>query len=162
MKILGVDPGKTGACCLLDTDEDQATYLCFKFDKNNIFDFNTFYAFIMQTEPNMIVMEKVQGRGGMGATSVFTFGICTGQILNTIKFSGMPFRHITPQSWQKKMHMGQNDSMKPKEKSFAAFNNLCPDYPLGRKPKMDVIDSFLIAHNEIGTYHKWSFNMFQF
>jgi len=161
MKILGVDPGKTGSCCLLDTDSNEAIYLNFKFDKNNIFDINPFYSLIMQNEPDMIVMEKVQGRGGMGATSVFTFGICTGQILNTIKFTRMPFKHITPQSWQKKMHSGQDSNMKPKEKSFAAFNNLCPSYPLGKKPKMDIIDAFLIAHNELGTYHKWVFDEFE-
>lgn len=162
MKILGVDPGKTGSCCLLDTDTNSATFLNFKVDKNNFLQADTLYAFIMQNEPDIIVMEKVQGRGGMGATAVFTFGYVTGQIVNTIKFTHMPFKHITPQSWQKKMHSGQDGSMNPKEKSLAAFNNLCPDYPLGKKPKQDIVDAFLIAHNELNTYHKWWFKEFEF
>jgi hypothetical protein len=162
MKILGVDPGKTGSCALLDTDENEVTYLDFKFDKNNFLDIDTFYAFIMQNQPDIIVMEKVQGRQGIGATATFTFGSCTGQIINTIKFTRMPFKHIGPKSWQKKMHVGQNSTMSTKEKSQAIFNNLCPDYPLGKKPKQDIIDAFLIAHNEINTFHKWKFNRFQF
>jgi len=162
MKIMAVDPGKTGSAVMLDSDYQEAIYHNFKFDKNNVFCHKPFHAMIMQLEPDIIIMEKVHGRGGMGANSVFTFGFATGQILTVIKFTEIPFKHITPQSWQKVAHEGIGSKLTAKERSMAAFHNLNPHRPLGDSPKHDIVDAFLIAHTHLTTFHRWIFKEFQF
>lgn len=161
MRILGVDPGKTGAACLLDDLTGEVIFHNFKFNKDNQFDWEPFFGFIIQNEPDLIIMERIHGRGGMNATSTFNWGICTGQIIQVIRSTKFPFRQITPKSWQKIIHEGLPSTLKPKEKSYLAYLNICPHKPIGNSPRHDIIDAFLIAQSEI-QIQKWDFKEFIF
>jgi hypothetical protein len=162
MKVIGIDPGKKGVIICLNCETSEAIYHEFKFDKNNFIDYLPVYGFLAQMESDLVVMEKVMGRGGMGATASFSFGFTTGQVLSLVRMSKTPFKHVLPAVWQKVVHIGMNSSMTAKEKSMAVFHNMCPDHPLGLKPKSDIVDAFLIAHSELLGSYRWKFSKFEF
>jgi hypothetical protein len=143
MKICGIDSGKSGAMVCLNDQNSQAIYARFKFDKQNILDAKAMSQFLYEMDPDMVVMEKVSGRSGHGATQTFNWGFIVGQ--QTLIALEHAVKFVTPQAWQKICHAGVSPSLTAKERSMVAFNNTNPNNPLGSKPNHNVVDAFLIA-----------------
>jgi Holliday junction resolvasome RuvABC endonuclease subunit len=162
MKIMAIDPGKSGCALFMDEYSDQITYHKFKFNKNNFLIYEPLNSMILSLEPDVIYIEKVQGRAGLGATQTFNFGFTTGQLIMVCMLSKIALNQITPQSWQKIAHRGINSKITPKERSMLAFNNLMPHSPLGSKPDKDIVDAFLMAYSQLNRIQKYHFNEFQY
>jgi len=146
MKVVGIDPGKNGCACLIDSKNNLIKYKKLVFNKANMLDRPQLDNWLREINPNLIVMEKVQGRGGWGATQSFNFGLICGQIMGSV--SEYPTVFPPPQTWQavscRCIMKGASDA---KERTLAAYRTMFPKNPLGLKKTYDKdrLDSFMIA-----------------
>lgn len=119
MKIVGIDPGLTGAIALLDVgtpmriqfwDTPTLKIETGKSTKNII---NVLEAadILFKIDPALIIIEKVHAMPGggertMGATSAFNFGMGYGVWLGIIGAFQIPFQQVHPATWKKAMMEG--------------------------------------------------------
>lgn len=83
-------------------------------------------------------IEKVHAMPGQGVTSMFNFGMSYGALRMAVIASGIPFRDVTPQMWQKALGCrsgGDKNVTKAKAQQF--FPNL--------KITHAIADALLIA-----------------
>lgn len=115
--VLGVDPGLSGALALHSTDGDL-----------NIWDVPTFEVMrggktkreidhaglhlillkaisISQGMLKIAFVEKVGAMPKQGVTSMFTFGMTYGALLQAVASVGISTEHVTPQKWKKEMNL---------------------------------------------------------
>lgn len=111
MKIVGVDPGLSGA---LFVTADFAPPQCHDMPttevrgKNRI-DIATLRDIIIAIGPvDLVVVEEVQGVQGTGATSAFTFGYGAGAIAGVLTALERPWRYVTPQRWTKDLAVSRD------------------------------------------------------
>lgn len=144
MRVTAFDPGKSGYIVELNSDTKTARTMPIPFRADEIICYRTVRANFDLKSSDLVILEKVSVQPVWSAASGMTFGKTVGQIQMMI--SQTTFAEVSSRTWQKEMHLGFTDSMKPKEKSAAAFYRLNPDYVHGkRKPSHDMIDAFLIA-----------------
>lgn len=151
MRLLGVDPGKNGAAVVLDTKEPLGWFYKFRFHFDGLLDKESFKWFVEDHHIDMILLEKVQGRGNWAATNNFNFGAVFGQTWLAVSCLKKPYLLVRPQQWQKKIHEGIEGKLSPKEKSACAYRNLFPHKPLPAGPRGGgvhdgVLDALLIAY----------------
>ena len=138
MRVLGIDPGRSGALCLLDTVTHTAVYSPIPW-AGKLIDYCVLDQIMGSEYAGLIALEEVRGRGGWGATQTFTFGCNYGLILAWVGVR----KHILvpPKTWQNLAHLGAKGDT-PKAKSLDSFNKINPT----SKIKNDgVIDAFHIA-----------------
>jgi len=149
LKIIGIDPGFKG--CIVELDSDTRTARCldlpYRTDKiinffkvNECFDFN---------RASMIYLERVRGRGGWGATQVFTFGTNYGQVLGFLYDKQHTL--LEPKEWQKIAYFGTFEK-DTKLRSWESFQKLNPNSGI-TKSKDGLIDAFHIARYGLFYYH---------
>ncbi len=144
MIILGIDPGKKGSFCALNTQSKTVAFMPMPLLYDMILDHKAILKFLTTTKPDITFLEKVSGRHGWGATQSFNFGCLWGQCVMAAASCDLPLKMITPQSWQKIAHAGCKSAATPKERSWEAINQLWPDHGL-KKSQDGNIDAFLIA-----------------
>jgi len=94
MRILGIDPGKSGGLALLDNHEDSAQALKMPETEMDVWDA------LYQMSPSHAFIEKVHAMPGQGVSSTFNFGRNYGMLLMALTAAGIPFTEVTPQKWQ--------------------------------------------------------------
>jgi len=144
MICIGVDPGQTGYIVELDSEKKSARVMALPYRPDGIICYRSIRAHYDLKAADLIILEKVSVQPQWSTMSGMTFGKCVGQ-LQMLLSSGR-FSEVSSRTWQKVMHLGFLDHMKPKAKSEAAFYRLNPNFELGkRKPTHDLMDAFLIA-----------------
>lgn len=156
MKIIGVDPGKTGY--VTKYDDTLKTYSFFQIPvKDDRLDSLSFYSkfcnededcFIYQDE-FIIYAEQIHSLFGMSAKSNFSFGGIFYSILAVLDMFG-EVNLIQPKEWQKEMHKGIEKNEDKKVMSLQAAQKLFPDMDFKRTPRCttpdhNLIDSLLIC-----------------
>ena len=108
--IMGIDPGQSGAYCIIDKKEGWIQRLeNFKVigeGKNKELDISDFVSTIMLYQPSLIVIEKVHAMPKQGVSSTFKFGVNYGTLIGAIKTLGYPMDKVTPQAWKKIVLVG--------------------------------------------------------
>lgn len=154
MRIGGADPGRKGVLLVLDTEHEHGWFWRLRYNKAGHLDLHSALLFLETTLPKLLVMEKVQGRQGFGATQTFNFGHATGELNAMLRYwadvKTMALHYVSPQRWQKDLHEGISDKLKPKERSALAYQRLFPHDPAGsakggKAGKEGVIDAMLLA-----------------
>jgi len=148
MIIVGIDPGKKGYCVLIDTSSTTMEKAPIEFDKAGMLDEAKLVSFLDSRQVNMILIEKVGGRVGWGASQVFNFGFGYGQIRQVV--ARYPHTLVPAQTWQKVIHAGISPKLPAKERSLLAYKQLYPNGPIqleGKQSKLNdnLIDALLIA-----------------
>lgn len=106
--VAGIDPGKTGALCILFPDDaglvfpvplvklpkETPAWSEWATNWRNALDFST---------PDLIVIEQVGARPGQGVTSMFTFGKSYGFAHALAAAVGCRIAFVTPAVWKAKM-----------------------------------------------------------
>ena len=149
MKIIGIDPGFKGCIVELDTLTRTARYLDLPFRTDKIINFHKVKGAFDFDDASMIYLEHVHGRGGWGASQVFTFGANYGQVLGFLYDKQHTL--LNPKAWQKIAHFGTL-SEGPKLKSWESFQRLNPNSGI-TKTKDGLIDAFHIARYGLFYYH---------
>lgn len=120
MRIVGIDPGITGALALTDEDETGGTiprFLDFLDmptvgeDAQRHVDETALNAWLREARPDHVWLERVTAmpsqpgpngeRRGMGATSAFHFGDTVATIRTTIRLGRWPMSLVVPGKWKK-------------------------------------------------------------
>ena len=96
MRVLGIDPGMSGAVAAYDTGTKTFQILRdFKHLQEIAFAISE-----LSTEGARAVLELVSARPGQGVSSMFTFGRATGVALGALYLTRTPFIETTPTRWQ--------------------------------------------------------------
>lgn len=112
MRILGVDPGASGALVILDTDDNNLTVFdmpCVEVKRGT--------RNVRQVSAQLVVdllhghalshafVEKVGAMPGQGVASMFAFGRAAGVIEGVLAGLCIPTTYVPPQEWQKAMRV---------------------------------------------------------
>ena len=110
MRILGIDPGGTGAAALLDRTGltvEVADMPVFKVKRGrgakNELDVLAFAHMLREWEPTVCYMEQVHGVDGDSASSAFNFGRIAGAAEAVARILSDRFEFVTPPVWKKEM-----------------------------------------------------------
>lgn len=108
MIVGGIDPGKTGALCILFPDDAGLVFRVplVKLPKETpawAEWASTWGNALCFTPPDLIVIEQVGARPGQGVTSMFTFGKSYGFAHALAAAVGCRIAFVTPAAWKPKM-----------------------------------------------------------
>lgn len=145
LAILGIDPGATGAVCLIDRNGAPLIELLAEITPGWL------RGLEYQPMDMLAVIEKVGARPGQGVTSMFTFGQGYGRILGWLEALEIPHVRVTPQIWQRDVHRGC-PAADSKARSLEAARRLFPAVnlkatPRSKTPHKGIIDALLIAEH---------------
>ena len=107
MRILGIDPGLSGALVILEDTQPiewmrMPTYIV---GKSNRVNGAAVADFIKQTNVDFTIIELVHAMPGQGVTSMFTFGHACGTVMGVLAASEITVISITPQEWKKRARL---------------------------------------------------------
>jgi hypothetical protein len=138
MKILGIDPGKTGWWVILDSENKIALGKPLCWSPDGILDIS------LIPKPDVCYIEKVHAiPGKMGAASAFSFGETFGQIRWATH--RMSVTLIGPKIWQSACLQGIDTDMENKLRSIAGFARMNPEHKFV-KLNHNFTDAFHIAN----------------
>lgn len=100
MKLLGVDPGLTGALAFLSTIRNSVEVFDMPIVGGEV-DTVGLAELIRGQAPDYAIVEQVASRPGQGVSSVFKFGMSYGAALAAIGALKIPHRRVTPAVWKK-------------------------------------------------------------
>ena len=126
---LGVDPGKTGAACLLTK---RARILFFDWPKSDSFKIvsDQIYIWSNRYDIKTVVLEKVSSMPKQGVKSMFTFGGNYRAWEMLIVCCHLPMIMPTPQKWQKGVGITKSDGPDPKSRALNVASRLFPNAEL--------------------------------
>ena len=126
-RVIGIDPGASGAIALLVGgvlisvhDMPTVTVERNKAQKRQVCPAGL-SLLMQQLSPHKAICEKVGARPGQGVSSMFSFGRSVGIIEGVLAAKQIPVTFVTPQSWQK-----QSGAAKGKDGSRQRVMELFP------------------------------------
>jgi crossover junction endodeoxyribonuclease RuvC len=139
---LGVDPGLSGACCLIDRDRKVWLLEPFKAQAAIL----AAFAFHPGCEKQikLAAIERVHAMPKQGVTSMFRFGKAVGWWEGLLSVYGVSYISPTPREWQKEF-IKPTDGNDPKERSLTVARRLFPDVDLSKKSDHNKADALLLA-----------------
>jgi hypothetical protein len=152
MKIVGIDPGKTGGLALIENRQISQLEVM---PEDSYF----LIPLLERWAPHIIYLEKAQSMPGNAGARMFNYGQYYGEIIGILKCLKIPFVLVRPQTWTKIMHKNQRGD-DPKIKSRNAALTLFPNMNFliserCRKPHEGLVDAALIAeYGAIEEYNK--------
>lgn len=157
MRIAGADPGKLGVITVLSADSAHGWYHPLNYNKAGYLDVGRVWWFLQTSKPDVLILEKVQGRGGMGATQTFNFGFACGELNALLRCYAdqgncLGLKYASPQEWQKVIHEGIGGKLKPKERTELAYERLFPHKPIPTGPKGGKINDNVVDALMLATY----------
>lgn len=96
IRILGIDPGKSGGLALIDGSGDAIAIKMPETERD-------IYEAICNYEPDRVYIEKVGAMAGQGRVSIWTFGQHYGSLRMALIAAGIPFETVAPGVWQRGM-----------------------------------------------------------
>lgn len=121
MRVLGIDPGATGALVLLRGDRISVCDMPFVLIQRGMrkekgsnkkvpryvkhTDAAMLAGIIKMYRPDHAWVEKVHSMPKQGVSSTFAFGRCVGVIEGVLAGLGIPMSFVTPQAWQKELKL---------------------------------------------------------
>lgn len=111
MRILGIDPGASGAIAfLIDGELEQVmdmptvTYKSGKSMKRRV-SAQALSAMVKNLDIDACVIEQVGAMPGQGVSSMFAFGRAAGVVEGVMAAHEVAITYITPQEWKRKMRV---------------------------------------------------------
>lgn len=121
---MGVDPGKSGAACLL-TEDKGFFFVDWPKDDDTLALANELKQWQVGYEIRLCVLEKVHAMPKQGVSSTFSFGANFGAWRAILSVLQVPHVLITPQAWQKGL-VTKSDGDTPKKRVMAVVKRLFP------------------------------------
>jgi len=103
MRIIGIDPGASGAIVLLEHNEpiEWAEMPVMKVGSTTRVNASALADFIASCEPSHVFVESVHSMPKQGVASSFNFGHSTGTVMGVLGALEIPHTLVTPQAWKK-------------------------------------------------------------
>ena len=151
MRIIGVDPGLSGAIAILEDNKIKELFdmpvmpdgkknkrqlnsaLLVKLIKDNI----------ENLEKTVMVVEQVNAMPGQGVTSMFNFGQTFGAIKGICAALGLPIFFVRPAKWKKHFELINSSKDASRTKAIEMYPSASEQ--LSRKKDVNKSDSILIA-----------------
>ena len=151
MRIIGIDPGLSGAIAVL---EDQKVKCIFdmpvmpegkknKRQLNSAQLVNLLKENISTNEDTIIVVEQVNAMPGQGVTSMFNFGQTFGAIKGISAALGLPIFFVRPAKWKKHFELINSSKDASRTKAIEMYPSLSGQ--LSKKKDVNKSDAILIA-----------------
>ena len=104
MRVVGIDPGASGAIVLLDNNEpvewmQMPTYKVGTATRVNAAELTNFFE--KNFKIDHVYIEQVGAMPGQGVVSMFNFGHSCGVVMGVVGALCFPHTMITPQKWKK-------------------------------------------------------------
>ncbi len=151
MKIVGIDPGLSGAIAILEDKKvlsifDMPVMAEGKKNKRqlnsaqlvNIIKENTF-----KNEDIVVVVEQVNAMPGQGVTSMFNFGQTFGAIKGVCAALNLPIFFVRPSKWKKHFELINSSKDASRTKVIEMYPSLSNQ--LTKKKDVNKSDAILIA-----------------
>ena len=158
MKILGIDPGLSGAIAVLENNKvlnifDMPVMSEGKKNKrqlNSALLVDLIQENIDLNEEVSVVVEQVNAMPGQGVTSMFNFGQTFGAIKGVCAALKLPIFFVRPSKWKKHFELLKASKDASRTKTIEMYPSLANK--LSRKKDVNKSDAILIArfYNETG------------
>jgi len=151
MKIIGIDPGLSGAIAILENNKvlnifDMPVMSEGKKNKrqlNSALLVSLLKENIGQSEEVSIVVEQVNAMPGQGVTSMFNFGQTFGAIKGVCAALELPIFFVRPSKWKKYFELINSSKDSSRTKAIEMYPMLSKQ--LSKKKDVNKSDAILIA-----------------
>ena len=151
MRIIGIDPGLSGAIAVLEDNKIKEIFdmpvmadgkknkrqlnsaLLVKLIKDNIKDI----------DETVMIVEQVNAMPGQGVTSMFNFGQTFGAIKGICAALGLPIYFVRPAKWKKHFELINASKDASRTKAIEMYPNFSEK--LSKKKDVNKSDAILIA-----------------
>jgi crossover junction endodeoxyribonuclease RuvC len=141
--FLGIDPGKSGACALIDGEGRDAGTIQLKETDHDISDF----LIGAQSWVKFAVLENVHSMPKQGVRSTFNFGRSFGFVAGVLASLKIPYELVAPTVWQTAMKCRSSGD---KNVTKQAAQRLFPETTITHA----TADAFLLAEFARRTFNK--------
>ena len=160
MRIIGIDPGLSGAIAILEDSKIKELFdmpvmpdgkknkrqlnsaLLVKLIKDNI----------ENLENTIMIVEQVNAMPGQGVTSMFNFGQTFGAIKGICAALGLPIFFVRPAKWKKHFELINSSKDASRTKAIEMYPSFSEQ--LSKKKDVNKSDAILIARYYSETRHK--------
>ena len=151
MKVIGIDPGLSGAIAVLEEKRvlgifDMPVMAEGKKNKRQLNSaqlVNVIKANINQNEEISVVVEQVNAMPGQGVTSMFNFGQTFGAIKGVCAALKLPIYFVRPSKWKKHFELINSSKDSSRTKVIEMYPTLSDQ--LSKKKDVNKSDAILIA-----------------
>ena len=151
MKIIGIDPGLSGAIAILEDSKIKNLFdmPVMSEGKKNKRQLNSAQLVklindnISKDEEVNVVVEQVNAMPGQGVTSMFNFGQTFGAIKGVCAALGLPIFFVRPSKWKKHFELINSSKDASRTKAIEMYPSLSND--LAKKKDVNKSDAILIA-----------------
>ena len=151
MKILGIDPGLSGAIAILEKKKvlnlfDMPVMAEGKKNKKQLNSaqlVNIIKENIINEEEVVVVVEQVNAMPGQGVTSMFNFGQTFGAIKGVCAALNLPIFFVRPPKWKKYFELINSSKDSSRTKVIEMYPSLSSQ--LAKKKDVNKSDAILIA-----------------
>ena len=158
MKIIGIDPGLSGAIAILENNKvlnifDIPVMSEGKKNKrqlNSALLVNLLKENINPNEEVSVVVEQVNAMPGQGVTSMFNFGQSFGILKGICSAMQLPMFFVRPAKWKKYFNLINSEKDASRTKAIEVFPYISSE--LSRKKDSNKADAILIASFYYETY----------
>ena len=151
MIIIGIDPGITGAICILENKKvvevyETPTMIDGKKNKRQVNGAQVTNIIRERLNVNkevVVVVEHVNAMPGQGVTSMFNFGQSFGVIKGICSALSLPIYFVRPMKWKKYFNLIKTNKDASRTKVIEIYPNISSQ--LSRKKDSNKADAILIA-----------------
>ena len=151
MRIIGIDPGLSGAIAILEDNKikelfDMPVMPDGKKNKrqlNNALLVKLIKDNIKNLENTVMVVEQVNAMPGQGVTSMFNFGQTFGAIKGICAAPGLPIFFVRPAKWKKYFELINSSKDASRTKAIEMYPSISEQ--LSKKKDVNKSDAILIA-----------------
>ena len=151
MIIIGIDPGVSGAICILENKKvidvfDMPTMIDGKKNKKQVNGSqltNIIKERLNSNKEVIVVVEHVNAMPGQGVTSMFNFGQSFGVIKGVCAALSLPIYFVRPTKWKKYFNLIKTNKDASRTKVIEAYPGISSK--LHRKKDSNRADAILIA-----------------
>lgn len=152
MNVLGIDPGQSGGLILMNPSGDILGKEVMPITETKELDKQAFISLLSEWDTwgrFHVFMERIVPFA-MTAKSAMTFGRQLGMIEQILWDKGYSVTFVEPKKWNKEMHQGIDQNIKPKVRTSIAISRLFPKVNLlatekSKKSHEGLCDALLIA-----------------
>ena len=151
MKIIGIDPGLSGAIAVLENNKVLNVFEMpvmsegkkSKRQLNSALLVNLLKENVLNNEEVAVVVEQVNAMPGQGVTSMFNFGQTFGAIKGICAALGFPIFFVRPSKWKKYFELINSSKDSSRTKAIEMYPKLSNQ--LAKKKDVNKSDAILIA-----------------
>jgi len=151
MKVIGIDPGLSGAIAVLQDNKVKEIFdvPVMPEGKKNKRQLNSAQLvkllkdIIFDSEEAVVIVENVSAMPGQGVTSMFNFGQTFGAIKGICAALGLPIFFVRPAKWKKHFDLINSSKDASRTKAIEMYPSLSDQ--LSKKKDVNKSDAILIA-----------------